>query len=279
MAAASMVAHGLRALGRGSRRNVRRLSSASSSEEKVPAFLRNWFERHEVEVREDKPLIPAATVVLLRDASRDGVETLMLQRNSKLSFADGMWVFPGGRIDAADYKGTSDEALAARSAAIREAQEEASITGLESDELVHFAHWLPPAEAPKYFSTWFFVARAPRDEEVIVDQGEIVEAKWMAPKDVLKQHADQRLELLPPTWMTLWSLCEYTSTEQALNELGRKHLRVYATRMRKTEEGIAATWEGDAAYNRDGTANPDTPGPRHRLVMRKSGGWKYEFEL
>jgi 8-oxo-dGTP pyrophosphatase MutT (NUDIX family) len=48
------------------------------------------------------PAIPAATVVLLRDAA-GGLETLMLRRNSKLAFAGGAWVFPGGRIDPEDY--------------------------------------------------------------------------------------------------------------------------------------------------------------------------------
>ena len=45
-------------------------------------------------------LIPAATVIVLRDTP-DGLETLMLHKNSKIAFG-GMWVFPGGRIDDAD---------------------------------------------------------------------------------------------------------------------------------------------------------------------------------
>ena len=40
------------------------------------------------------PPIPAATVVLLRDAD-DGIEVLMLKKNSKITVG-GMWVFPGG---------------------------------------------------------------------------------------------------------------------------------------------------------------------------------------
>ena len=44
--------------------------------------------------------IDAATVVVARD-SADGVEVLMLRRNSKIYFG-GMWVFPGGRVDPED---------------------------------------------------------------------------------------------------------------------------------------------------------------------------------
>ncbi|MEC8618667.1 MAG: NUDIX hydrolase, partial [Pseudomonadota bacterium] len=80
---------------------------------------------------EDDPnvsaLIPAATVVLVRDGD-SGVEALMLRKNSKITFG-GMWVFPGGKIDAADYPdGTVNPDnidTAARAAAVRETQEEA----------------------------------------------------------------------------------------------------------------------------------------------------------
>ena len=57
--------------------------------------------------------IPAATVVLLRDGS-EGVEVLMLKKNSKITFG-GMWVFPGGKIDPEDYPSDGDVDVAYRS--------------------------------------------------------------------------------------------------------------------------------------------------------------------
>ena len=44
---------------------------------------------------------PAATILLLRDGG-DGVEVLMTQRSPNASFAPGVFVFPGGSLDAAD---------------------------------------------------------------------------------------------------------------------------------------------------------------------------------
>ena len=48
------------------------------------------------------PIRPAATVMLLRDGD-DGLEVFMLQRTLSASFARGMYVFPGGRVDDADH--------------------------------------------------------------------------------------------------------------------------------------------------------------------------------
>ena len=85
--------------------------------------------------REPAPLLPAATVLLLRDG-QSGVEVLMTRRSAKASFAPGAYVFPGGGIDAADAlahgqstrrASQSDLHLTQAIAAIRESFEELGI--------------------------------------------------------------------------------------------------------------------------------------------------------
>ncbi len=81
--------------------------------------------------------IPAATVVIFRQAQAGPPELLMVQRAKAMRFAGGAAVFPGGRIDPSDHtlaatlSATGDHAgiddLAARIAGIRETLEE---TGL-----------------------------------------------------------------------------------------------------------------------------------------------------
>jgi 8-oxo-dGTP pyrophosphatase MutT (NUDIX family) len=51
------------------------------------------------------PAQPAATVMVVRDIDGDagpGVEVFVLRRTSGAAFAAGMFVFPGGRVDAVD---------------------------------------------------------------------------------------------------------------------------------------------------------------------------------
>ncbi|MEP0190331.1 MAG: NUDIX domain-containing protein [Erythrobacter sp.] len=49
--------------------------------------------------------IPAATIIIFRDAPDDGApQVLMTVRSRSMSFAGGMAVFPGGRVDPADFE-------------------------------------------------------------------------------------------------------------------------------------------------------------------------------
>jgi len=50
----------------------------------------------------DVPIRPAATVMLVRDAAVGDVEVFVLRRTARAVFAAGVYVFPGGRVDAAD---------------------------------------------------------------------------------------------------------------------------------------------------------------------------------
>lgn len=52
-------------------------------------------------VDERKPVRPAATVVLVRDAA-DGLEVYLVRRGSRAPFMPDLHVYPGGRVDAAD---------------------------------------------------------------------------------------------------------------------------------------------------------------------------------
>ena len=68
------------------------------------------YESWQANLDPDKPLLLAATVVIVRDGE-DGLEVLMVLRNRSLKFGGGSWVFPGGRVDEADYLGADDRSV------------------------------------------------------------------------------------------------------------------------------------------------------------------------
>ncbi len=219
----------------------------------------------------DEP-VNAATVILLRDTDGDGdLETLMLRRNSKIAFG-GMWVFPGGRVDEADYEGLveDDEFGAARRAAVREAHEESGLEIAEAD-LAALSHWTPPPITPRRFLTWFFVAEAP-ETDVVIDMGEIEDHEWLSVSEALARRDAGEIELAPPTFVTLQWLAAHRSVSDAVEDARNREPEFFATHIAVSDEGPVALWQGDAGYD---ATDADIPGARHRLSMRKSG-WRYE---
>lgn len=216
------------------------------------------------------PPIPAATIILLRQREQK-VEVLMLQKNAEITFG-GMWVFPGGRIDDADYEGTEDVDLAARNAAVRETEEETGLK-LNGDSFVHFSHWTPPASTPKRYATWFYAAKADSDESIKVDGEEILKHRWINPKEALELHEQKKIEIVPPTWVTLYHLSQRESVSAILEDLASNPVKEYVTRvvMNDTKEPVVV-WYGDAAYE---TLDAGAEGDRHRLTLRKTG---FSFE-
>jgi 8-oxo-dGTP pyrophosphatase MutT (NUDIX family) len=214
--------------------------------------------------------VPAATVILLRDGA-EGLEALMLRRNSKIAFG-GMWVFPGGRVDPEDREGVAadDEFEAARRAAVREAKEEAGVS-LELETLVPFSHWTPPPIAPKRFLTWFFLAAAP-PSDVVIDGGEIHEQGWMQPADALRRRDAQEIELAPPTWVSLHWLSSWSCVEEALAAARERTPERFETHIFMEAEDPVALWSPDAGWEDGDLAKP---GRRHRLTMNETC-WRYE---
>jgi 8-oxo-dGTP pyrophosphatase MutT (NUDIX family) len=224
---------------------------------------------------------PAATVIPLRDRE-DGLEVLLLRRAARGAFG-GMWVFPGGQVDPVDLHPASEdrtaeqvEVDAARKAAVREAREEAALV-LEEGHLVTLSFWLPPPEAPRRFATWFFLAPADDHPPVVVDDLEIHEHRWQTPAAAMTSRNLGEIELVPPTFTTLWWLSQHADVTSALAAAGSRPPERFMTRMAPGPDGRprVALWDGDAGYA-DGDA--DRPGPRRRLWMDE-GGWHIEFTV
>lgn len=213
---------------------------------------------------------PAATVVLVRD-SQSGLETLLLRRNSRLEFAGGSWVFPGGRVDEEDRHSGDGEHDAARRAAVRETLEEAGLD-VALDSLCYFAHWTAPEQAPKRYATWFFVSDVFSSMEVTVDGSEIVDHLWVSPGEAIQKHHNGQIELMPPTFITLEELSACADVRAAMDMYRDRKVVPMMPKMGKAQGGVCMLYPGDAGYE---TADAELPGSRHRFWMLKSG-WRYE---
>jgi 8-oxo-dGTP pyrophosphatase MutT (NUDIX family) len=187
-------------------------------------------------MEDSEPPVPAATVVLARESARSGsgqqqIEVLLLRRNAKLVFHGGHWVFPGGRIDEADFV---DEARleypAAVQAAVRETREEAGIE-LLPEHLIHTAHWTTPPNLPRRFSTWFFLYplyEASREAaRVTVDNDEILDFRWLSPDQALSEAKQQKIVLPRPTQTTLRDMLGFRHLDELVAAASAGEIRVF----------------------------------------------------
>jgi len=166
---------------------------------------------------------PAATVILLRrggNHAERGLEILLVQRNPEARFMPGVWVFPGGAVDAED--GDGEEAH--RAAAVRELAEEAGIE-VPAEELVAYSRWITPKVVPIRFDTRFYLALAPAHSPPEPDGSETVDAGWFGPQDALDMHHAGELPLVFPTIKHLESLVGFANAEEALEAARRREVK------------------------------------------------------
>lgn len=214
--------------------------------------------------------IRAASLVVIRDGD-GGLEVLMLRRPPGGNFG-GFWVFPGGKVDAADHSDDDAHDLEPyRRAAAREAVEECGL-GIAADDLVTLSYWEPPPRAGTRFGTWFFTARHP-GHDIVVDGAEIVAFDWVRPFDAHQRRDAGDFDLAPPTWVTLHTMGRFATVDEVLTGLGSLEAPPeYRTRLAKHDDATVAMWSGDAGYEPHDAA---VPGARHRLVMGATHRFEY----
>jgi 8-oxo-dGTP pyrophosphatase MutT (NUDIX family) len=148
----------------------------------------------------------AASLILWREGP-NGTEVLMGRRHRDMRFMPGVLVFPGGRVDRADYRARPLNALPATTrrmleissrpsqatalvvCALRELEEEAGLVMGEMTEgrlhpdlapLHYLTRAITPADRPMRFHARFLVAEAKHAKGEIRGSGELEEVRFFA---------------------------------------------------------------------------------------------------
>lgn len=210
----------------------------------------------------------AATVILVRDGST-GLEVLLLKRPQHGAFANA-WVYPGGRVEVEDVKDDDAAELdVARNTGERETLEETGLV-VRAADLRHLCVWLPPSTAPIRFHTWFFIGAAPAHQDVQLPEGEIVEYMWLSPAEAIERHRLDELDLMPPTFVTMSGLVEFSSVDQALESAPKGEPPLFSGHMLPNSDPLTMVWDGDEEHPESEHTNG-----RHRLRMGDRP-WVYE---
>lgn len=185
----------------------------------------------------------AATVILLRGGA-EKLELLLVRRTPAARFMGGVWVFPGGAVDAEEGDGDS----AHRAAAIRELSEEAAIELEGPAALVKFSRWITPAEVQIRFDTHFFLATLPAGQTPEVDGEECVDLGWFTPAGALGAYSAKEIELVFPTIKHLEQLREFATVEELLAHARGREVLPVQPRVVLEGEVARILLPGDSGY-------------------------------
>jgi len=185
----------------------------------------------------------AASVILLRGAA-EALELLLVRRTPQARFMGGVWVFPGGAVDAEE--GDGDEAH--RAAALRELHEEAGIALEDAGDLVKFSRWITPAEVQIRFDTHFFLAILPSGQEPAVDGEECVDLGWFTPAGALEAHRGGEIALVFPTIKHLEQLSEFASVESLMAHASGRDVQPVQPRVVLEGEVARIVLPGEPGY-------------------------------
>ncbi len=99
---------------------------------------------------------------------------------------------------------------------------------LDAGALHLFSHWITPAESPRRYDTWFFVAAAPEGHAYLHDDSETVASVWIRPTDALARAERGELEIIFPTMRNLEQLGRFRTAGALLEAVTTSEPRVVA---------------------------------------------------
>jgi 8-oxo-dGTP pyrophosphatase MutT (NUDIX family) len=185
----------------------------------------------------------AASVILLRGGAED-LQVLLVKRTPHARFMGGVWVFPGGAVDAGE--GDGDEAH--RIAGVRELREEAAIVLDDPAALVKFSRWITPAEVQIRFDTHFFLAELPPGQEPRVDGEECVDLGWFTPAAALEANSAGEIQLVFPTIKHLEQLRDFAAVDSLMAYARGREVRPVQPRVVLEGEVARIVLPGEPGY-------------------------------
>lgn len=117
---------------------------------------------------------------------------------------------------------------------------------LALDQLVHFAHWITPANMPKRFDTHFFLASSPIGHAGSHDGHESVDSVWITPNGAISDR--KKWNVIFPTKLNLMKLDNSKTVAAAIATARATKVLPVIPWIENTPEGQILKIRDDAGY-------------------------------
>jgi 8-oxo-dGTP pyrophosphatase MutT (NUDIX family) len=117
-------------------------------------------------------------------------------------------------------------ALESREVSLTEFLENRSLV-LRTDLLGAWAGWLTPVFEPRRYRTWFFVADLPEGQRTRDVSTESDHVTWLPAMQAIDDVEQDRIFMLPPTWLTCLEVGQYADPDAVLDEAHGRRVNMF----------------------------------------------------
>jgi len=107
---------------------------------------------------------------------------------------------------------------------------------LPLDRLHYFSHWITPEPLPLRYDVRFFVAEAPKAQDVIHDGVELTQHIWLTPSKALQSYEQGKIGMVLPQIMTLVDISRFKTVEQAISSTKQRLVPANLTKIRRIND-------------------------------------------
>ncbi|MEB3223207.1 MAG: NUDIX hydrolase [Candidatus Sericytochromatia bacterium] len=118
-----------------------------------------------------------------------------------------------------------------------------------TEQVAYFAHWITPLGTPKRFSTRFFLAEAPPDQEPLADNREVEAGVWLRPEEALEARRTGRMTVILPTARSLEALLPCRTAAEAMAQARGRRVEPILPRIVMRDGEPVALLPGDPGYD------------------------------
>lgn len=110
---------------------------------------------------------------------------------------------------------------------------------LRGDAAAFIAHWVTPEVEPRRYDTRFFALHVRRGLQVRPHPGEIIDTRWLRPREALERHDRGELPMVFPAIHTLRALRNFSSPAAVLEHFRGRRIARILPRLLRTDTGVA----------------------------------------
>jgi glyoxylase-like metal-dependent hydrolase (beta-lactamase superfamily II)/8-oxo-dGTP pyrophosphatase MutT (NUDIX family) len=161
---------------------------------------------------------------------------------------------PGGDAETGVLDATTEQLTAARAELVDRRASLAEVLAangwvLRTDLLRPWANWITPEIEPRRYDVQFFVAELPPGQRADDGTSEVTQAGWQRPSDALADWHGDRIQLLPPTWVSLEQLAELPDVAAVLRAGEHRRITPLIPKVRREADKVLLSLPGELGYD------------------------------